>query len=68
MCKELKVLGCPESGTEGLMNTEGLCNQSPEVEHTSEANKVTVLTVNYSIHVFLCDSLCLVLYKFFFST
>jgi hypothetical protein len=38
MCRELKVLECTESGIEGLMNTEGLCNESPEVEHASEAN------------------------------
>jgi hypothetical protein len=39
-CKELKILECTESGFEGLMNTEGLCNESHEVEQASEANKV----------------------------
>ena len=40
MCKELNVIECTETGIEGLTNTEGLCNESPEVKHASEANKV----------------------------
>lgn len=68
-CKELKALECTESGIEGLMSTEGLCIENPEVEHTNETKKsVPMLTVNYSIRVFLCDSLCLVLYEFIIST
>ena len=38
-CKELKVLECTESGIEGLMSTEGLCIESPEVEHANETKK-----------------------------
>jgi hypothetical protein len=40
-CKELKILECTESGIEGLVNTEGLCNESPEVGDKIEVNEVT---------------------------
>jgi hypothetical protein len=54
ICKELEVLECTESDIDGLMSTEGLCNESSKVEHTSEVNEesVPMPTTNDFVHVF----------------
>jgi hypothetical protein len=67
-CKELEVLEFSESGIERLMSTEGLCNESSKVEHTSEVNEesVPLPTTNDFVCVFWVIFYVL-LYELFFK-